>query len=36
MTGGDQRVLFADIVDGVDTGALRRLDLPTLLPAVGW
>jgi len=30
-----KRELFADIVDGVGTEALRRLDLPTLLRAVG-
>ena len=30
-----KRALFADIVDGVGTEALRRLDLPTLLAAVG-
>jgi len=30
-----KRELFADIVDGVGTEALRRLDLPTLLAAVG-
>jgi len=30
-----KRELFSDIVDGVGTEALRRLDLPTLLAAVG-
>ena len=30
----EKRVLFADVVDGVDAGALRRLDLDTLLSAV--
>ena len=30
-----KRELFADLVDGVGTEALRRLDLPTLLHAVG-
>jgi len=30
-----KRELFADIVDGVGAEALRRLDLPTLLSAVG-
>ena len=30
----EKRALFADIVDGVDAGALRRLDLETLLAAV--
>ncbi len=30
-----KRELFADIIDGVGTEALRRLDLPTLLRAVG-
>ncbi len=31
----DKRTLFADIVDGVDTHHLRRLDLDTLLEIVG-
>ena len=31
----EKRTLFADIVDGVEAEALRRLDLPTLLRAVG-
>jgi SNF2 family DNA or RNA helicase len=31
----EKRALFADIVDGVATASLRRLDLPTLLNAVG-
>jgi SNF2 family DNA or RNA helicase len=31
----EKRELFADVVDGVETEALRRLDLPTLLRAVG-
>jgi SNF2 family DNA or RNA helicase len=31
----DKRALFADIIDGVATNGLRRLDLPTLLHAVG-
>jgi len=31
----DKRVLFADLVDDVAIAALRRLDLPTLLRAVG-
>jgi hypothetical protein len=31
----EKRVLFADVVDGVSTSALRRLDLDTLLGAVG-
>jgi SNF2 family DNA or RNA helicase len=31
----EKRELFADIVDGVEADALRRLDLPTLLRAVG-
>ncbi len=30
-----KRALFADLIDGVATAALRRLDLPTLLRAVG-
>ena len=30
----EKRVLFADIIDGVATASLRRLDLPTLLRAV--
>ena len=30
-----KRALFADIIDGVATDGLRRLDLPTLLHAVG-
>ena len=30
-----KRALFADVIDGVATAALRRLDLPTLLRAVG-
>ncbi len=32
---GEKRALFADIIDGVPTGSLHRLDLPTLLRAVG-
>ncbi len=32
---GEKRALFADIIDGVATAGLRRLDLPTLLRAVG-
>ncbi len=32
---GEKRALFADIIDGVATASLRRLDLPTLLRAVG-
>ena len=32
---GEKRALFADIIDGVPTASLRRLDLPTLLRAVG-
>ena len=31
----EKRALFADIIDGVATASLRRLDLPTLLRAVG-
>jgi SNF2 family DNA or RNA helicase len=31
----EKRALFADIIDGVATDGLRRLDLPTLLHAVG-
>jgi SNF2 family DNA or RNA helicase len=31
----EKRVLFADIIDGVGTDGLRRLDLPMLLHAVG-
>jgi len=31
---GEKRALFADIIDGVATDSLRRLDLPTLLRAV--
>jgi len=31
----EKRALFADIIDGVATDSLRRLDLPTLLRAVG-
>lgn len=31
----EKRVLFADLVDDVGVSALRRLDLPTLLRAVG-
>lgn len=31
----EKRALFADIIDGVGTPSLRRLDLPTLLRAVG-
>ena len=31
----EKRALFADLIDGVGTEALRRLDLPTLLRAVG-
>jgi SNF2 family DNA or RNA helicase len=31
----EKRALFADIIDGVATDGLRRLDLPTLLYAVG-
>jgi hypothetical protein len=31
----EKRKLFADIVDGVGTEALRRLDLQTLFAAVG-
>jgi SNF2 family DNA or RNA helicase len=31
----EKRALFADIIDGVTTDGLRRLDLPTLLRAVG-
>ena len=31
----EKRALFADIIDGVATSSLRRLDLPTLLRAVG-
>ena len=30
----EKRALFADIIDGVTTASLRRLDLPTLLRAV--
>jgi len=30
----EKRALFADIIDGVATASLRRLDLPTLLRAV--
>jgi SNF2 family DNA or RNA helicase len=30
-----KRALFADLIDGVPTASLRRLDLPTLLRAVG-
>ena len=30
-----KRVLFEDLIDGVATAGLRRLDLPTLLAAVG-
>jgi hypothetical protein len=30
-----RRELLSDIVDAVGTEALRRLDLPTLLAAVG-
>ncbi len=30
----EKRALFADIIDGVSTASLRRLDLPTLLRAV--
>jgi len=32
---GEKRALFADLIDGVATASLRRLDLPTLLRAVG-
>ena len=31
----EKRALFADLVDDVAIAALRRLDLPTLLRAVG-
>ena len=31
----EKRALFADIIDGVTTDGLRRLDLPALLRAVG-
>jgi SNF2 family DNA or RNA helicase len=31
----EKRALFADIIDGVGTDGLRRLDLPALLHAVG-
>jgi len=31
----EKRTLFADLIDGVATDGLRRLDLPTLLRAVG-
>jgi len=31
----EKRALFADIIDGVAAASLRRLDLPTLLRAVG-
>ena len=31
----EKRALFADLVDGVEVTALRRLDLPTLLRIVG-
>jgi len=31
----EKRVLFADLVDDVAVSGLRRLDLPTLLRAVG-
>ena len=31
----EKRALFADIIDGVATASLRRLDLPTLLRAAG-
>ena len=31
----EKRALFADIIDGVATASLRRLDLPTLLRAIG-
>lgn len=31
----EKRALFADIIDGLATDGLRRLDLPTLLHAVG-
>jgi len=30
----DKRALFADVIDGIDTGTLRRLDLDSLLAAV--
>jgi SNF2 family DNA or RNA helicase len=30
----DKRALFADVIDGVATETLSRLDLPTLLAAV--
>jgi hypothetical protein len=30
----EKRTLFRDLVDGVDTAALKRLDLDTLLAAV--
>lgn len=32
---GEKRTLFSDVIDGVDAGTLRRLDLDTLLAAVG-
>jgi len=31
----EKRALFADLIDGAATASLRRLDLPTLLRAVG-
>jgi SNF2 family DNA or RNA helicase len=31
----EKRALFFDVIDGVDAGTLRRLDLDTLLAAVG-
>jgi len=31
----DPSKCFADIIDGLTTAGLRRLDLPTLLRAVG-
>jgi SNF2 family DNA or RNA helicase len=32
---GEKRALFEDIIENVSTASLRRLDLPTLLQAVG-